>query len=791
MFKRLSLRFKLLAAILGILLVSMIFLTYFLVSMASDNIHENVVQSLSSNVSTRQSALEIMLSMKGDQLNMLGSGTVFRNYDGGSLALSVIQKRLERTHKALPYIEEFFFLNKNGKVVSSTEPIRIGDQRADDEYFTGAVRVFRQGGTNPVFLKDIYKSKTTGTVGYVLTMATVDGNGNFNGVVAMRNSMLEIETFFEKHEGLGETGEVYMVNTDGLMITESRFMKNAVLNQAIKSEEVKNLIQSKDLTQLIAGIWEDYHNESVLAAAKLMKVEEGKYWAVVGEINEKEAFAAVDAQQNQSILIVLIVSIIAIFIGIFLARIIVKPILELNEVVAELAEGAGDLTFRLAVESEDEIGQVSESFNKFLEFLHEMMRRFRDAVVDIAEVSSTVRGNAQQVAKGAQEQYNLAEDINNLIKEIKETAASVNESVHNNEGLSEDIHKVVEEQAKRAQQVAERSKLTRDNMEGALAAIADTKTIIGEITTSTHDMATGAEQTSKIIQELDAAIGRVVEASGINVERSEEAEKIAKEGSEAIKDTVTSMKAIQDSSVQIEEISATITDIADLTSLLALNAAIEAARAGEHGKGFAVVADEVRKLAVRSADAAAEITNLIKESTKRVEQGNEQITHTQEVLSGLIDSASESLNNAKMAGENAQGNAQRSEDIRKAMDNVLENSNSILKMLERLTKDAETVTERSEESDGLAAQVEKGASENIAATEVLDKDAGILKDSSQKITQQTIQQGERTGKIADDIVELEKVSSTNTELASSNAQLIVALTDEADTMKKLIENFKL
>ena len=113
----------------------------------------------------------------------------------------------------------------------------------------------------------------------------------------------------------------------------------------------------------------------------------------------------------------------------------------------------------------------------------------------------------------------------------------------------------------------------------------------------------------------------------------------ATRGAKVVQRTVDAMGDIKESSKKIADIIGTVDEIAFQTNILALNAAVEAARAGDQGRGFAVVAAEVRNLAQRSAAAAKEIKQLIRNSVERVEEGTVAVGESGKTLQEIEASA--------------------------------------------------------------------------------------------------------------------------------------------------------
>jgi methyl-accepting chemotaxis protein len=186
--------------------------------------------------------------------------------------------------------------------------------------------------------------------------------------------------------------------------------------------------------------------------------------------------------------------------------------------------------------------------------------------------------------------------------------------------------------------LAEMVRAVRDS---AHSLASDSETIArrnNELSSRTGQQASALEETAASMEELNSSVSNNAENARTASELANQASGLAIEGGQVVESVVSNMKGVNESAKQISEIIQVIDGIAFQTNILALNAAVEAARAGDQGRGFAVVASEVRNLAVRSADAAKQIKQLINASVARIESGSTLVDRAGSTMGNIVAS---------------------------------------------------------------------------------------------------------------------------------------------------------
>jgi len=355
--------------------------------------------------------------------------------------------------------------------------------------------------------------------------------------------------------------------------------------------------------------------------------------------------------------IALVISVACVF-YIYIYFVFKKPIRELLLAGKALAANTGDLSAKVDIKSDDELGILGLTLNEMFS--------------DLSDIIRVIRSTADKVNFSAQSLSASTEQMNSITEETSMTV--------------QNIAKASELQAQKVEEMIKEIK----NMERSVKQVANSAELAASAATNASETATkGGDSAKEAVEKINKIYNVITESAEI-------------------------IRHLGERSNQIGEIVDVITDIADQTNLLALNAAIEAARAGDAGSGFAVVADEVKKLAEGSAKAAEEIAVLIRQTqedtqvaVRSIELGSKEVSEGKDVITRTGQSLDEIVDVLRSSSDMARRISAATKELTRGMKNVIASIDEISMSAE---KNASSTQETAASMEQMTSSMEEVAS---------------------------------------------------------------------------------
>jgi methyl-accepting chemotaxis protein len=615
---------------------------------------------MSVNLSVEQSTdhMDRVVKQTNDMLSMflteserdvltLSTLQTIENYTGNPLERKEVLSLFHDFHDASPNLLNSYFATETKDMILYPEAeLPDGYDPTGKDWYIEAVK-----HKGKIIWKEPYKDIATGKT-VVTALRAVEQNGNVIGVVGID---IAIDQIFKviKDIKFGETGYGFMIDNSGKMMVHP---DQSLIGKSVTKEGYYQKMKEAGQKGLIEYT---YKGDDKLL---IFRTDKKTGWKLAGTVY-KEEFEKKAQKILPPIAMTLIgIALLASLLSYIFVKKMVKPIKTLQNAMEEVEKG--NLTVEIKNDRQDEIGQLSLSFQKMVVEMRRLIEHIHFSSRQVADASQTLMASVQENTAAANE-------VAITMQEISSGSSNQSELLDHNGQTMMTLSKEIE------------------SIEDESHAIQAKSTEMIHVSQTGIQTVGMLEQQSQKTMQINKKMMNVV--SELNY-RSHDVGKIVK----------------------------TITAIANQTNLLALNATIEAAHAGDHGKGFAVVADEVRKLAEQTEHALKDISdiisqiqqetdftfNMMKENNDVFLEQSKMVKDTGDAFAAMRDAMSQNNTLIKQIAQKINKVAQHKELIISNMEHMISISQETAAGTEQVAASIEEQTASMEQLSQLASELE-------------------------------------------------------------------------------------
>ena len=674
-----------------------------------------------------------------------------------SEARSEIESSFEEMVYHYGVYEQIMFVTSNGTLMAEARAPGIidhviGEDLSDDPIIVAsATNAFFQNGSKNVdyaYLSDY--AKVGGKIDLMVGSPVWGSDDSLTGFIFIEINEETVMDVMEDVEGLGTSGECYLVNHDLEWMTHSKFegeddwymtgtgagrgytdIYDTILDPdaALDTDGIKEALAGKKEVTKSSNL--DYRGIPVMGSYHYLEInsEENAPWVLVTEIDVAEALKApLDLQQISIWIMVAVAGVVAV-IAFIIARQIANPVKELSDLSETIA--GGNYEVEVDIKAQDEVEDLVANFRVMKENVLNALKYSENLITglpvsvmaidndfNIEKLNPTLESllgikATDLIGKKCYDifRYDICNTENCQVRKawrLNGITDSEDIKTHNRDGQQE-------------MELRISSSPIRDgdgNTTGGIEVSLDV-TLENQMT---REVELAAEQISASVEELSSS-AEEVSASSENIASTQQ--QLSKGSAEQVMaitetqrkfgDLSKGIRTIREKVENIGQVADLIKGIASQTNMLALNAAIEAARAGEAGRGFNVVADQVRKLADESRNAVANTEEMLAEIdviSKQQEGGALEILKAIDNIATIAEESSSSTEEAASAAE----------EQASSMEQITSSAQTLMSIVQKL----EALIEASNKSKGGSSErstgVDSGIKESYSGKNKLEKE---------------------------------------------------------------------